>query len=279
MSKRFPEHVLQVQCKIFCKEAIDAPHSFQAFDRSSNGSGVQHMYEANRGIRKGQPDTLIIYNGWAIYCELKAPGNKPTSYQEEMGLEIRRAGGHWFWANSVVRYMDGLAYFGVHFRPNARLIAEHREGLFQGYLLKDIVPRGVPKRTPPPSLDRVRRTNALRRKIAFAFVLAFLSAPAFAHPATDPNAEWFRSLTVPDGRSSCCGGEDVEECKAVDYRMTAKGYEVYLKKSTFPDLLGPEGWRVVPDSALILRHDNPTGSGQACVFNGNLRCFVPAVQG
>lgn len=167
MTKRFPEHVLQVQCKIFCKEAIDAPHSFQAFDRSTNNSGTQHLWESNRGVRKGQPDTLLIIYGHPIYCELKVPGGKPTEHQEAMGREIRAAGGCWFWTNSVTGYMDGLFQYGVHFRPNARLIAEHREALFQGYLLKDVVPRGVPRRSPPPSLDRVRRTNALRRKVMF----------------------------------------------------------------------------------------------------------------
>jgi len=165
--RRFPEHVLQVQCKAFAREAIDSPHSFMAFDRSTNHSGTQHMWEANRGVRKGMPDSLTLVIGIAIFCEFKVPGGKPSVFQEEMGREIRAAGGHWFWTTSVTGYMDGLSRFGVHFRPNARLIAEHREALFQGYLLKDVVPRGVPRGALPPSLTHVRRVNAIRRKVAF----------------------------------------------------------------------------------------------------------------
>jgi hypothetical protein len=196
MAKRFPEHVLQVQCRAFVREAVDAPCSFQCFDRSANASGTQHMWEANRGIRKGQPDTLLVIYGHPIYCELKVSPNKPTRHQEDMGLEIQRAGGMWFWANSVIGYMDGLLHYGVHMRPNARLIAEHREGLFQGYLLKGLVPNGIPSGAPPSpksrgpvrSLAHVQRVNALRRKIGFAFALVLLSAPAALAQTSMPPA-------------------------------------------------------------------------------------------
>lgn len=138
--RRHPESVLQTQIRAFVREAIDAPHSFQAFDRSANHSGKQHLWEKNRGIRTGQPDTLLLCDGRAIYCELKTPGNKPSDAQIAMGREIEAAGGVWFWTDSVVGYYIGMMSWRIPMRPNAALIADHREALFQSYLLKGKAP-------------------------------------------------------------------------------------------------------------------------------------------
>src|SRR6185437_6434795 len=106
-------------------------------------------WEKNRGIRTGQPDTLLIHDGRAIYCELKAPGNTPSDAQKEMGAEIEAAGGHWFWADSVVGYYVGLMAWRVPMRANAGLIADHREALFQSYLLKGKTPAKPRKASRP----------------------------------------------------------------------------------------------------------------------------------
>jgi hypothetical protein len=167
---RHPEHVLQTQIKAFVRESIEAPHSFQCFDRAANHSGRQHLWEKNRGIRAGQPDTLLLCDGRAIYCELKAPGNKPSDAQLEMGREIEWAGGVWFWADSVVAYYLGMVAWRIPMRANAGLIADHREALFQSYLLKGSVPKtrkASKPRVAKPSLSHVRRTEALRKRIAF----------------------------------------------------------------------------------------------------------------
>ena len=92
-------------------------------------------------------------------------------------------------------------------------------------------------------------------------------AAAWAHDPGHPHAEWFRGLTVPGTGESCC---DERDCHAVEFRVTAKGYEV----------LHLGFWLPVPDGAVVRRKDNPIGAAVACIRAGDIGwkvvCFVPS---
>lgn len=169
-----PEHNLQVQVKKFVRDCVDSAVSvFMAFDRSRNHSGMQHLMEAQRGVQRGTPDTLLLVPGVPdVFCEIKAGKNKPSDDQERLGRAIIATGRHWFWANSVTSYMRGLQGFGVPLRPNAALVAEHLDLLLAGREAKrkSAAPKtSVSKkpRAPKPTLGRIRRVNAARAKVMF----------------------------------------------------------------------------------------------------------------
>lgn len=83
--------------------------------------------------------------------------------------------------------------------------------------------------------------------------------PADADPALAP---WFKSLKTPSG-GSCC---DLADCRTYSYRTTGDHYEI--------DYDGK--WLAVPPEAVLQRYDNPTGRAVACVFYGEVLCFVKA---
>jgi hypothetical protein len=169
-SMAHPEHSLQTQILRFVKDCVECSWEFLAFDRSQNHSGRQHMWEAARGVKAGTPDTLLLVPGKpAIFCELKAPGNKPTPVQDHIGHKIQEAGHDWFWADSVQSYRMGLMVRDVPLRGNACLVAEHRDALLLSARIKA---EEAPKKrasakpfTPKPSASRLRKSSALRLKI------------------------------------------------------------------------------------------------------------------
>src|SRR5262249_12775911 len=118
--------------------------------------------------------------------------------------------------------------------------------------------------------------------------LLLLTAPAFAHDMSDPDADWYRSLKVPGDMgdslagSSCCTGpnDPNPDCRNVEVRVRDGHWEAFIDSVTFPDvviadkpgwtqpLLGhaPNDWVPVPDN-VIIRRDNPTGRPVACWYN------------
>jgi hypothetical protein len=98
-----------------------------------------------------------------------------------------------------------------------------------------------------------------------AGLLVAIPCAALAHEPGQPHADWFRSLTVPGTGEACC---DERDCHAVEFRGTAKGYEV----------LHLGFWLPVPDSAVVQRKDNPLGTAVACIRAGDIGwkvvCFI-----
>lgn len=89
-------------------------------------------------------------------------------------------------------------------------------------------------------------------------------APTIAHPpeGKDLNTtigEWYRSLRDKAG-NGCCSEAD---CRPVQAQLTAAGWEVFVDKKSFGEG-APDEWRLVPDKAVIIREDNPTGRNVAC---------------
>jgi hypothetical protein len=128
-----------------------------------------------------------------------------------------------------------------------------------------------------------------------AVILAFLAAIAYARgappPGTDPTsglAQWFHTLTVPPEQglgenALCCS---VADCRNVRAEIHSDGHWwAYVDSKTFPDNPdnsyeghAPNEWVIVPDNAILKRHDNPTGDAVLCWYGGMVRCFVPAGQ-
>jgi len=103
------------------------------------------------------------------------------------------------------------------------------------------------------------------RIAAASTVLVLLAAvPLLAETSL---STWYQSLMRNDGKGSCCGSAD---CRPVDYRTTANGYEVFFDGE----------WKPVPKEVILQRHDNPTGRAIVCIDHlfRTMLCFVPGTQ-
>ena len=157
--KAQPEHALQISCKKFVRDCVNAEHTFLAFDRTAKTSALQHVRESARGVRAGTADTLLLVKGLPpIWVELKAPGNKPSALQLEFAADVERVGCRWYWAASVQQCREVLFAAGVPMRPSAPLVAEHLDGLLAGAAARKAgkAPRSYRPRKPPTTAAGLR---------------------------------------------------------------------------------------------------------------------------
>lgn len=167
------EHILQVALVRFVREAVAAPHQFLAFDRSKAAGQFSHMREKARGVRAGTPDTLLIVAGMPpIWCELKAPGNKPTPEQIDIGDSLLTLGCCWSWVTSVGTYYEWIRSIGVELRANAEFLAMHADAGVLSVIARAEEKRGKAPRSykapvAKPSAARLRKVAALRKKVMF----------------------------------------------------------------------------------------------------------------
>jgi hypothetical protein len=114
--------------------------------------------------------------------------------------------------------------------------------------------------------------DAVLRRSAGFFVLAiFVALVAQRTEAASPQhtdqalASWIESLKQPGSGVSCC---TIADCRPVDYRMAADGYEALLDTS----------WVRVPDDRIVRGTTNPAASAIICrsPISGTIMCFVPA---
>lgn len=167
------EHILQVALVRFVREAVAAPHQFLAFDRSKASGAFSHMREKARGVRAGTPDTLLIVeNKPVIWCELKAPGNKPTPEQIAMGDNLMALGCWWSWVTSVDAYFEWIRSIGVEMRANAEFLAMHADAGVRTKIEKaeaavGKAPRSYKPREAKPSAARLRKVAAVRSRVPF----------------------------------------------------------------------------------------------------------------
>jgi hypothetical protein len=174
MSKPIPrEHMLQVALVKWCREAIATPHTLLAFDRSRAFGQFSHMREKARGVKAGTPDTLlIVYGVPPIWCELKAPGNKPAPEQEAMGDTLMRLGCYWSWATSVGTYHAWLVSLGIRLHPNAELLATLADAgvlakIGRAEIKAGKAPRPYKPREEKPTAARLRKVAAVRDRVRF----------------------------------------------------------------------------------------------------------------
>jgi hypothetical protein len=99
-----------------------------------------------------------------------------------------------------------------------------------------------------------------------------ISARAAPPDRADPSlAPWFKSLRHPRTSQPCC---DVSDCRAVQYRTLGDHFQAFIG-GEFPRWTNPpRAWVDVPNANILHRHDNPTGEGIACWFQGQVICFV-----
>lgn len=171
------EHILQKHIKLFVRDAVAARHEFFAFDRTQNTGQFSHMRQKARGVRKGTPDTLLRVQGIVpIWCELKAPGNKPDADQCAMGAALTALGDLWFWCDNVLDYYDHLYGHGVPMRQNAALIAAQHDGAVRSLIAKaemakgKVVDRYKRQReglAEKPTRKRLDQVSALRGRVMF----------------------------------------------------------------------------------------------------------------
>jgi len=167
------EHILQVALVRWCREAIATPHTLLGFDRSKAFGQFSHMREKARGVKAGTPDTLlIVYGVPPIWCELKAPGNKPTPEQEAMGDTLMRLGCYWSWATSIGQYYAWMVSLGIRMHPNAETLATLADAGVQSKIGKAEIKAGkVPKSYKPreakPTAARLRKLAAVRGRVPF----------------------------------------------------------------------------------------------------------------
>src|SRR5258707_11470351 len=95
--------------------------------------------------------------------------------------------------------------------------------------------------------------------------LASLLLPvvAAAHEGNDQLSTWYRSLQTPYGKSCC----NMHDCHTTDARIEHEHWQAKIG----------DQWIDVPDSA-VLHRDNLAGEAVICMWNGSVRCFIPASQ-
>jgi len=162
-----PESNLQTKIKQFVRDCVACRHKFAAHDRSKDHSGLQHMFEKQRGIVTGWPDTeLLLPGGVTFRCELKAAGKaiEQGGTQEAIGAEIASLGHPWAWANSVVSYLAAARAAGVPFHPNADLRALDLDLVLKGAAMKAAgkAPRSYKPRAAKPTKTQIDRGNRIR---------------------------------------------------------------------------------------------------------------------
>lgn len=167
------EHILQVALVRFVRESVSAPHEFMSFDRGKAAGQWSHMREKARGVKAGTPDVLLLVEGKApIWCELKAPGNKPTEQQIDMGNRLMAVGCWWSWVTSVSTFYEWIRSIGVELRANAEFLAMHADA---GVLSKigaaetkaGKAPRSYKPAEVKPTAARLRKVNAVRGRVMF----------------------------------------------------------------------------------------------------------------
>lgn len=162
MSRIDKEHILQGHLVRWVREAVPGAEFF-AFDRSAAYGQWSHARQKARGVRKGTPDTVLcLVDSPPIWCELKAPGEKPDEDQEKIGERLCTIGHHWFWATSIQQYHEELARYGVPMVGNAAFLALHHDGLVDSVIARAEMKTGRSprQRTAKPTISQVRRAAA-----------------------------------------------------------------------------------------------------------------------
>jgi len=69
-----------------------------------------------RGVRSGLTDIIVVYDGRAIWLELKSPAGVASKVQRQVCAELRAAGADWYLARSAEAALVALRLSNVPFR-------------------------------------------------------------------------------------------------------------------------------------------------------------------
>ena len=121
-------------------------------------------------------------------------------------------------------------------------------------------------REPHRARGCVLRLSRVAQLLACFAALGIAASDAAPPENADPALHgWFESLKQPGSGVSCCS---IADCRPVEYRLVADGYEAYLDTR----------WVHVPDDKILHGRTNPTGRAQLCrsPISGAILCFIPA---
>lgn len=169
------EHILQTAIARWQREAIMTPHEFLAFDRSAPTGKFSHAREANRGIRRDTPDTLLLADGFRpLWVELKYPPNKVVDGddQHKMGARLIATGCNWQWVQSVQQYRRVVFALRYRLTENAEFLALQGDAhvaslIAQAELKAGKIPRTWKVREEKPSPARLRKIARARATTMF----------------------------------------------------------------------------------------------------------------
>lgn len=163
---RRPEWTLQTKIKAFVREFCACEHEFVAHDRSFDKTGVQHLFEAERGIRRAWMDTeLAIQGGVTFRCELKWAPNRVKD-DDEQGRLIKRMNelGHpTAWTDSVAGYYRLAFAAGVPWRPGTAARASYLDDWMRATFAKASAPkkaRAARRSAPKKAAGKAGRVSA-----------------------------------------------------------------------------------------------------------------------
>lgn len=152
----------------FAEAAITCPHAVLAFDRSMARGQWSHRFEAERGVRAGTPDMLIIArDGQAIHhiwIEWKADGNRPNTSQAETLSRLIELGDTAKWCTRIEELRRILTNCGLPMAPGADVMALRYDGLVDSRIAKAEAKAAgtVPKKKSRPGKVQPRFTAGAR---------------------------------------------------------------------------------------------------------------------
>ena len=165
--QRHPEWSLQTKIKGFVSDFCAIEHEFVAHDRTYDKSGVQHLFEAERGIRRGWMDTeLAVEGGMTFRCELKWWPNKVVADDDQDRLikRMNQLDHPTAWTSSVAGYLAHARDAGVPFRQGADARAAYLDEMLRTTFA---APKAAKKRT--ASKPRPPKDTSAARRMAAAF--------------------------------------------------------------------------------------------------------------
>jgi hypothetical protein len=143
-----------------------------------------------RGVRSGLTDIIVVYDGRAIWLELKSPAGVASKVQRQVCAELRAAGADWYLARSAEAALVALRLSNVPFRhPWTPPPLEPWVGPFDGAMIcsgKRLpqAPEVAAQRRAAQRAWRERQRQRVRDAAQRAAAAPTASSRASVHPAT-----------------------------------------------------------------------------------------------
>ena len=160
MARYSPEHIFQKAVAKFLNHALPPDVWFTAIDHATR-SAIEGSEKKARGVKRGLPDLLFKFHRRTVWIELKAEKGVVSDEQEKVRDVLTRNGDDWHVARSIDDVEAILRSYDLPLKATAIGITDRLQARLE-------MPRKVSKpRVAKPSLSRVRRTEALRKRIVF----------------------------------------------------------------------------------------------------------------
>ena len=113
---------------------LDPEKVFWTSLENKPSSRLNGLLQKRRGVRRGLPDTMVVYRRRAVFVELKSKAGVASKSQKQVRAELVAAGARWWMARSVRAALTALHRSGVPFRAPWKPPSDLRdwEGPFTG---------------------------------------------------------------------------------------------------------------------------------------------------